>query len=195
MAKTQMRNRPVCSTALVEGHHHPRSPKIRNFTTKSLPLNLKISNRTQTPILSLQGANATLQSPSYNFTTKSLPQNLKMSNRTQICDANVIPPTISIPNHYRKTQIWGIEPKSSPLSCHCEERKRRSNLHRSPLKKYFKTQSRPIFKMTQSTTYHTLNTAYLNQHTNTNPCPTGPHLTAKHLILLHSTPPPHLLVP
>jgi len=54
-----------------------------NFTTKPLPLNLNMSNRTQTPILSLRGAHATKQSQPYTFTTKPLPLNLNMSNRTQ----------------------------------------------------------------------------------------------------------------
>jgi len=45
------------------------------FTTKSLPLNLNMSNRTQ-----ICDANVI---PPYNFTTKPLPLNLNMSNRTQ----------------------------------------------------------------------------------------------------------------
>jgi len=146
MAKAQMRNRPACSTALLWSYHQSCTPKIRNFTTKPLSQNLKMSIRTQTPILSLRGANATLQSPSYNFTTKSLPLNLKMSNRTQTCDANVSQPAISILNHYHKTQKWQIIPRFNPHTCHCKKRQRQGNLHRQSPEMFFKTQSRPILQ-------------------------------------------------
>jgi len=78
--------------------------------------------------LSLRGANATKQSPPYIFTTKSLPLNLKMSIRTQTCDANVIPPAISIQNHYHKTQKWENSTISMPNTCHCKKRRRLCNL-------------------------------------------------------------------